>query len=72
MQPKISTVVILETVYLASVACITVFVVCDLCERATSLVGEIDINGELNWYSFPREMQKIIPTQILWSAFMQS
>lgn len=62
MRPQTSSIVILETIYLASSAYITVFVVCDLCERATSLVGEIDVIGELNWYTFPHEMQKVLPT----------
>lgn len=41
----------------------TVFAACELCEQAGYLFNEIDdIISQMDWYNFPDEIQKLLPT----------
>lgn len=56
----------MTTLFYASYAFGTVFLICELCERVGNLFIENDIKtGNLNWYSYPREFHGMFPTILI-------
>ena len=57
---------VLVTVAYVFYAFCLLFAACELCQRATDTLNEIvDVIGQFDWYSFPYEIQRILPTMLI-------
>lgn len=61
-----SLLLLLMTIIYACYAFGSVFIACELCEQTSKLFIEIDdIMCQLDWYHFPYEVQKMLPTILI-------